>query len=151
MTENDVALVACAERIARAAHAGQTDKAGRPYIGHPQRVAAIVTARGGTPAAIAAAWLHDVLEDTDVTGADLADAGIPRESVAAVEALTKRAGESLEAYYAGVRLDDIAVLVKTADLDDNTSPARQALLDDATRERLQAKYARARELLARRP
>lgn len=57
-----------AEQIAAAAHDGQVDKAGQPYIAHPARVAARVA---GDERAVAAAWLHDVVEDTDVTLADL--------------------------------------------------------------------------------
>jgi hypothetical protein len=60
--------VQTAERFAVAAHEGQTDKAGRPYIEHPRRVAR----RLDTPEALAAAFLHDVLEDTEHTAADLA-------------------------------------------------------------------------------
>jgi (p)ppGpp synthase/HD superfamily hydrolase len=38
-----------------------------PYIVHPREVASIVEQHGGTKAQIAAAWLHDVQEDTGVT------------------------------------------------------------------------------------
>lgn len=48
---------------ARAAHAAQTDKAGRPYAEHLQAVAEGVRARGGDDEQIAAAWLHDAVED----------------------------------------------------------------------------------------
>ena len=50
-----------AEQIARKAHDGLTDEADRPYIEHPARVAARLT----DPELRAAAWLHDVVEDTD--------------------------------------------------------------------------------------
>ena len=55
-------LVRKAEDIARMAHAEQVDKAGQPYIGHIERVAARVT----SDEAKCVAWLHDVLEDSDV-------------------------------------------------------------------------------------
>lgn len=67
--------------------------------------------------------------------------------VDAVDAVTKRSGEAVEDYFARVRADRLAVIVKTADLADNTDPARQAALDDATRVRLAEKYRRAYELL----
>ena len=51
------------EAIAREAHAGQTDKAGRPYAEHIAAVAEGVRARGGSEEQIAAAWLHDAVED----------------------------------------------------------------------------------------
>ena len=54
-----------ARAFARVAHAGQTRKyTGEPYVVHTDEVAAIVAAHGGTPEMIAAAHLHDVLEDT---------------------------------------------------------------------------------------
>ena len=142
------ALVATARRIATAAHRGQVDKAGAPYIGHPPRVAGHAAAAGGDHRVVAAAWLHDVVEDTVVTPDDLRAAGIPDDVVAAVLAVSKRPGESLEDYVARVRADPLAVAVKTADLADNTDPARLARLDEATRLRLTEKYARVRELLA---
>ncbi len=49
-----------AQSIAAAAHKGQVDKAGKPYIEHPAHVAASVQG----DAAKAVAWLHDVVEDT---------------------------------------------------------------------------------------
>lgn len=73
-----------AKMFATAAHAaiGQKRKySGDDYIVHPQRVAAIVEKHGGSDEMIAAAWLHDTVEDTDVTpilitkmfGVDVAD------------------------------------------------------------------------------
>jgi len=56
--------------FATAAHAavGQLRKyTFEPYIVHPAEVAGIVEEAGGTPAMIAAAWLHDTVEDTGVT------------------------------------------------------------------------------------
>ncbi len=77
-------MVVEAKMFATAAHAaiGQKRKySGDDYIVHPQRVAAIVEKHGGTDEMIAAAWLHDTVEDTDVTpilitkmfGVDVAD------------------------------------------------------------------------------
>ncbi|MCC2314193.1 HD domain-containing protein [Cellulomonas xiejunii] len=140
-------LVTTARQIAKDAHRGQLDKAGAPYIGHPARVAGHAAAAGGDERVVAAAWLHDVVEDTDVTPDDLRAAGIPDDVVAAVVALSKVPGQSVEDYFAAVNRDPIAVAVKSADLADNTDPARLALLDEGTRQRLVAKYARARSLL----
>lgn len=56
--------------FATAAHAavGQLRKyTFEPYIVHPAEVASMVMAHGGTDAMVAAAWLHDVVEDTGVT------------------------------------------------------------------------------------
>lgn len=51
------------EALARLAHAAQVDKAGRPYAEHLAAVAGGVAERGGSPEQIAAAWLHDSVED----------------------------------------------------------------------------------------
>lgn len=58
-------LVKAAARLAEESHRGQRRKYnGRPYIEHPGRVAMRVTLAGGSDEMIAAAWCHDVLEDT---------------------------------------------------------------------------------------
>ena len=61
--------------IARNAHAGQTDKAGRPYIEHPLHVAESMDTEVETCAAL----LHDVVEGTNWTLEALADEGMPTE------------------------------------------------------------------------
>jgi (p)ppGpp synthase/HD superfamily hydrolase len=63
-------IVERARMFATAAHAavGQLRKyTFEPYIVHPAEVAGIVAEAGGTPEMIAAAWLHDTVEDTGVT------------------------------------------------------------------------------------
>ena len=63
-------MVVESKMFATAAHAavGQKRKySGDDYIVHPQRVAAIVERHGGSDEMVAAAWLHDTVEDTDVT------------------------------------------------------------------------------------
>lgn len=134
------AIVETAARIAAAAHAGQVDKASKPYIGHPRRVAARLQNQGAPAEAIAAGWLHDVLEDTKVTAQKLLEEGVPADTVAAVDALTKRADETAEGYAGRIRSTPLAVEVKQADLADNTDPQRLGSLDAATRARLQKKY-----------
>lgn len=141
-------LIVTARAIATAAHDGQTDKAGEDYITHPARVAARVEAAGGDAEAIAAAWLHDVLEDSPTTTDQLTRAGIPAAVVTAVDALTRRRGESHEQAVLRAAADPIARLVKRADVADNADPTRLARLDHPTRERLTRKYAHAAALLA---
>lgn len=143
-------LVTEAKDVATAAHEGQMDKAGSPYIGHPGRVAGHVTRHAAAEdlqIAQAVAWLHDVVEDTPVTLDDLARQ-FPADVVSAVDAMTKRADEDRDAYYRRVRANRIARAVKLADLDDNTDPARTARLDSATRQRLAVKYDHARSVLS---
>lgn len=135
--------------IAREAHEGQVDKSGHAYIEHPTRVAERLRRRypdAGT-GVIAAALLHDVLEDTKLTRSDLIGRGIPSDVVDDVEAVTKRPGEPAEEYFARVRARAGARAVKHADIEDNTDPARLELLDEATRQRLTTKYMRSLQLL----
>ena len=71
-------------KLAYAAHAGQVDKAGMPYIFHPYEVALQVQ----TEEEVCAALLHDVVEDTDWTMEDLRAAGFPETVLEAVQLLT---------------------------------------------------------------
>ena len=123
-------------QTARRAHEGQLDKAGRPYIAHPLRVMGRVRSEHERMAAI----LHDVVEDTSVTLADLTAAGCPEEVLAAVAAISKQPGEDQATYLARVAANPIARTVKRADIADNMSPDRLAHLDPETREQLRAKY-----------
>ncbi|MFF4319970.1 HD domain-containing protein [Streptomyces sp. NPDC001568] len=135
------------EALARAAHEGQTDKAGRPYAEHLAAVAEGVRLRGGSPEQQAAAWLHDSVEDDALSAEWLAGAALPDAVKAMVLALTKRPREPLEEYAARILATPGAVLVKEADLAHNADPVRLSVLDDPTRERLSAKYAYVRSLL----
>ncbi|MEQ8143846.1 HD domain-containing protein [Streptomyces sp. OP7] len=135
------------EATARAAHAGQTDKAGRPYAEHLRAVAEGVRRRGGDEEQIAAAWLHDAVEDDKLSRAWLESASLTRRTKDIVLAVTKRSGEPPEDYAARVLATPGALLVKEADLAHNADPARLAVLDEATRTRLTAKYTRMRALL----
>ncbi|MET9104431.1 HD domain-containing protein [Streptomyces antibioticus] len=135
------------EALARAAHEGQTDKAGRPYAEHLRAVAEGVRSRGGDDDQIAAAWLHDAVEDDALSAVRLRDAALSDRTKAIVLAVTKRAGEPPEAYAARILATPGALLVKEADLAHNADPARLAVLDEPTRRRLTEKYAGMRALL----
>ncbi|WP_326649916.1 MULTISPECIES: HD domain-containing protein [unclassified Streptomyces] len=135
------------EAIAREAHAAQTDKAGRPYAEHLAAVAEGVRARGGSDEQIAAGWLHDSVEDDALSREWLEAAALPQSVKDMVLALTKRKGEELEDYTRRILAAPGALLVKEADLAHNADPARLAVLDEATRTRLTAKYAKVRGLL----
>ncbi|MGW1374304.1 HD domain-containing protein [Streptomyces sp. NPDC002446] len=135
------------EALARRAHSGQTDKAGRPYAEHLAAVAAGVRARGGSDEQIAAAWLHDAVEDDALSHEWLAGAALSEPTKAMILAVTKRRGEPVEEYTARILATPGALLVKESDLAHNADPARLAVLDAPTRERLTAKYARVRGLL----
>ena len=114
--------VALAEALARRYHAGQFDRLGVPYVEHPRAVAGLLA---GAPEPLqAAAWLHDVLEHTDATAADLAAAGVPAAVIRLVENLTRRPGEDYLDFIGRVCVDPGAVRVKIADTLHNLDPAR---------------------------
>ncbi len=81
-------LVRRAKACCEAAHAGQTRYDGTDYAVHPHRVACILLAHGiSDPALLAAAYLHDVLEDTPTPRSNL-KAEFGDTVVNLVEALT---------------------------------------------------------------
>ena len=68
---NDRVLIERAYRKAEAAHAGQTRQSGEPYFTHCFEVARILADMKLDAEAIAAALMHDIIEDTPVTAAEL--------------------------------------------------------------------------------
>ena len=62
--KGDLSIIERAYRVADEAHTGQTRQSGEPYITHPLAVAQILADLGLGPKAIAAALLHDTVEDT---------------------------------------------------------------------------------------
>lgn len=76
--------------VAARAHEGQYDKGGAAYILHPLRV----MMRVSTPEQRIVAVLHDVLEDTQLTVADLAREGFPLKILAALLSLSRRRGRA---------------------------------------------------------
>jgi len=106
--------------IACRAHAGQKDKAGKPYILHVVRV---VLGCSTEEEQIVAA-LHDVLEDCpDFSESDLVSAGFSQRIVNAVDALTRRS-ETYTDYLLRLSDNQLACRVKLADLRDNLDRSR---------------------------
>ncbi|MED5220319.1 MAG: bifunctional (p)ppGpp synthetase/guanosine-3',5'-bis(diphosphate) 3'-pyrophosphohydrolase [Actinomycetota bacterium] len=68
---SDTSMIERAYQVALAAHAGQTRKSGEPYIHHPLSVATIVARQGLDDVTVAAALLHDAVEDTSISLDDL--------------------------------------------------------------------------------
>jgi GTP diphosphokinase / guanosine-3',5'-bis(diphosphate) 3'-diphosphatase len=66
-------LLANAYNAAHAAHRGQTRKSGEPFVYHPLATADVLAELRLDPTTIAAALLHDVLEDTGVTKEELSE------------------------------------------------------------------------------
>lgn len=82
-------LLICAEAFARKRHAGQrrNNRVGESKIDHIAEVASLVQRVGGSDDAIAAAWLHDILEDTETTREEILER-FGERVCALVEALT---------------------------------------------------------------
>ncbi len=87
-TNQDVDLICRAFNFAYQLHEGQTRKSGEPYIAHPVAVAGILRDLGGDKAMIAAGFLHDVVEDTEVTVEDIEEK-FGQEVALLVEGVTK--------------------------------------------------------------
>ena len=92
MSEGGDGLVARARELAAAAHAGQR-YGDRPYTAHLEHVEEVVRRYPHTPVMRAAAWLHDAVEDTPLTLAEV-EAAVGREVAAIVAAVTDQPGES---------------------------------------------------------
>lgn len=134
-----------ADRLAQAAHHGQVDKAGNPYIEHVRAVAAQLVDHG--PNAVMAGLLHDVVEDTHITLDDLRELGYPDEVVNAVDSVSRREGETYMDMVRRAAADPLGRLVKLADNANNSDPARLALLDPEQADWFRQKYAKARAVL----
>ncbi|GAA2917866.1 GTP pyrophosphokinase [Microbacterium keratanolyticum] len=96
----DLAIIEQAYKVASEKHAGQKRQSGEPYITHPLAVAQILAEMGLGPRAIAAALLHDTVEDTGYPLTDLA-ATFGDEVAMLVDGVTKldkvKYGESAQA------------------------------------------------------
>jgi (p)ppGpp synthase/HD superfamily hydrolase len=128
--------------LALRVHRNMRDKAGAPYILHVLRV--MLAVEGDT--ARMAAVLHDVVEDSTYTLTDLRKLGFPDEVVDTVDALTRRPGESYEAFIRRAATHPIARVIKLADLQDNLDLRRLAGLSASDWKRLQ-RYQRAWQFL----
>lgn len=134
--------VEIAKAIAEKAHAGQYDKAGKPYIEHPAYVAAQVQGEE----AKAVAWLHDVVEDTSTTFEDLLSAGVSAQVVDALRLLTHDKSVPYLDYVRALKRNPLARMVKLADLRHNSDLSRLPKATSADEERL-AKYQKAIQIL----
>ena len=128
--------------IAVKAHAGQVDKGGAPYILHPLRV----MLRMQTEEERIVAVLHDVVEDSEITLDDLRSEGFAVAVIEALEALTKRPGESrIDAAQRAARIP-LARIVKLADNAENSDLSRIPGLTQKDHDRLE-EYRKVREIL----
>lgn len=141
----DTPLIRIATALAVLAHHGQMRTSGECYINHPLRVA--VRLRHFGEEAITAGLLHDAVEDSPLTIADLSAYGFTSTTLAAIDAVSKRQGEDYPSAIARACENELGALVKLADNFDNSHPEQIAPLPVAKQERSRAKYAHARVML----
>lgn len=111
--------VEIAKALAEKLHAGHVDKSGKPYIDHPMRVVSWLD----TPEEKVVGWLHDTVEDTGLSLAEV-ERIFGAETARAVDAITHREDEPWERYLARVKENPIARQVKISDLIDNSNLSR---------------------------
>lgn len=88
LSENHVSFLEKAYKYAEEAHKDQYRKSGEPYILHPIQVAGILVDLEMDPNTVAGAFLHDVVEDTEVTVEDITEA-FNEEVAMLVDGVTK--------------------------------------------------------------
>ena len=113
-------------KLALEIHAGQVDKAGKPYILHPLRL----MSKFSTDDEMITALMHDVVEDGDITLADLENLGFSKNVVSAIDCLTKRDNESYEAFISRINQNSLAKKIKIEDLKDNMDLTRLDSISD---------------------
>ena len=130
--------------IAYHAHHGQLDYNGIRYIFHPIHLAEQME----DEISCCVALLHDVVEDTTVTLADL-ELEFPPAVTQAVDLLTHRKGVDYFDYVRAIRANPIALRVKLADIAHNADQTRciGSGLTEGDLHRWQQKYSKAREIL----
>lgn len=143
-------LICRAFQFAHSLHEGQFRKSGEPYIAHPVAVAELLRDLGGDSEMIAAGFLHDVVEDTDITPDEietLFGANV-RQLVEAVTKLSKfnfsskteRQAENFRRMFVAMAQDIRVIVVKLADRLHNMrtleflSPEKQRLIAEETKE-----------------
>ena len=147
--DHKIEMLDQAIQVAKSSHAGQFRKSGEPYIFHPLRVAHLAARNWMDFASICAAMLHDVVEDTPVTLAEV-EAAFDYEIAFLVNGLTKVTDEKLSREILRNRtyrkqlltaIQDVRVLcLKFWDRIDNLQtidaldPEKQGLIAEETRE-----------------
>jgi GTP pyrophosphokinase len=123
--QEDISLICGAFKFAYQLHEGQYRKSGEPYIAHPIAVAGLLRDLGGDSTMIAAGFLHDVVEDTEVTPAEIEQrfGADVRQLVEAVTKLSKfkfsskteRQAENFRRMFLAMAKDIRVIVVKLAD------------------------------------
>ena len=124
------------------AHKEQVDKTGLPYVFHPFHLAEQMDDEASTVCAL----LHDVIEDTPITLADLEKMGFPTEVLEALSLLTHDENVPYMDYVRSISANPIATRVKIADLTHNSDGTRLDTIDEWA-ERRNEKYREALRIL----
>ena len=124
-------------RVALDAHSGQKDLEGNPAILHVLAVGLM----GENELEQKVGFLHDVVEDTDLTIEDLRKMGVEEEVLEAVDLLTHQEGISYEDYVKNILFsgNEIAIQVKVNDLEQNGKRMEQTLWKLVSAEHLDMK------------
>ncbi len=149
-SELDVNLICRAFNFAYQLHEGQTRKSGEPYIAHPIAVASLLRSLGGDSVTIAAGFLHDVVEDTEVTPAEIEEMfgkqvrllveGVTKLSKFNFSSTTERQAENFRRMFLAMATDIRVIVVKLADrlhnmrTLDHLKPEKQRRISQETRE-----------------
>ena len=131
-------------------HEGQCRASGEPYILHPIAVAAILKDLGGSNAMIAAGFLHDVVEDTEMSCDQIEELfgkevrqlveGVTKLSKLSFESKTESQAENFRRMFLAMAQDIRVIIVKLADRLHNMrtlehlKPEKQVLISRETRE-----------------
>lgn len=118
-------LVCRAFEFAYQLHKGQTRASGEPYIAHPVAVAGLLRSLGGDSAMIAAGFLHDVVEDTEVSADEIEAAfgaevrhlveGVTKLSKFNFDSKTEQQAENFRRMFLAMAQDIRVIVVKLAD------------------------------------
>lgn len=140
-----------AQALAIYLHDGQVDKQGEPYRSHLAFVVLKVMEKTNDEEVIAAAWLHDCIEDKKISMMSLREL-VPNMTCEIVLALTRRENETYDDYI-GVLCEKFrqyqayrhARLIKIADLRHNLDPTRGPI-KDSSRQRYEKALKRLEEI-----
>ncbi|MEL6495282.1 MAG: bifunctional (p)ppGpp synthetase/guanosine-3',5'-bis(diphosphate) 3'-pyrophosphohydrolase [Cyanobacteria bacterium J06623_7] len=146
----DAQLICRAFNFAYELHAGQKRKSGEPYIAHPIAVATLLRSLGGDSVTIAAGFLHDVVEDTEVTPEEIEELfgvqvrllveGVTKLSKFNFSSTTERQAENFRRMFLAMATDIRVIVVKLADrlhnmrTLDHLKPEKQRRISQETRE-----------------
>ncbi len=124
-TNQDAELIAEAFQFAYNLHEGQYRRSGEPYIAHPVAVAGLIRDLGGGSAMIAAGFLHDIVEDTEITCDEIEEKfgesvrhlveGVTKLSKFNFSSKTERQAENFRRMFIAMAKDIRVIVVKLAD------------------------------------